>query len=647
MRFQCQGEMGGARDIKQVLQFPTPQRMAVGYTCPVILVADTLAVLVLLTSPGLYHSVLDIDAVGMVVGGYSAAAYCVGRGLLANAHLRTTFASLVAWAVITAAVVAPGITTVLMFRVDFSRGALITSILLIGALMLIVGGSLSLTQRTQQRSMIAIAALVLLVLIGQSVRKTYSSIKVADIPPPVDARPLEADVGTISYALGHGHDLQITTLALFAPPHTRGGGIEQLDSDTILIATGDGAMYRFSLATRTTELLELTIPIDRAGYLADNAAEAGTKYFRATDILIHGDRILASYMHWNGECATMRLAEGELVRPNWIVRYETAPCLERRWSSYSTGGRLASLNDGSVLLTVGSHQFEGIVRKDLVSDPATSYGKIIRLEPAADWRASTFTTGHRNPQGLLVTSDSIWSTEHGPKGGDEFNRIEEGNHYGWPLETYGTDYASHVWPRTERQDHGRYTEPVYAWVPSIGVSNLIQLNGQEFPRWKGDFLIGSLSGNRSRGKRLFRVRVRNDKAMFVEPLETGEQVRDLVQLQDGRVLVWTGDGKLQLIEQTQSEALTFATCWACHETKVGAHGIGPDLFEIVDRPIGARSGFNYSSALVGEQGTWTEARLDSFLRDPAADMPGNNMEFGGIADEQERKALIGYLKGIR
>ena len=135
--------------------------------------------------------------------------------------------------------------------------------------------------------------------------------------------------------------------------------------------------------------------------------------------------------------------------------------------------------------------------------------------------------------------------------------------------------------------------------------------------------------------------------MLVEPLETGEQVRDLVQLQDGRILVWTGNGKLQFIEQTQSEALSFAICYACHETKVGEHGIGPDLFEIVDRPIGARSGFGYSSAMVNDEGTWTEARLDSFLRDPAADMPGNNMEFGGIADERERTALIGYLKGIR
>ena len=48
--------------------------------------------------------------------------------------------------------------------------------------------------------------------------------------------------------------------------------------------------------------------------------------------------------------------------------------------------------------------------------------------------------GHRNPEGLIVTTNgTLLSTEHGPAGGDELNLIVEGANYGWPIVTLGTE----------------------------------------------------------------------------------------------------------------------------------------------------------------------------------------------------------------
>ena len=67
------------------------------------------------------------------------------------------------------------------------------------------------------------------------------------------------------------------------------------------------------------------------------------------------------------------------------------------------------------------------------------YGRVMQINPA-DWTASVYTKGHRNPQGLYIGTDKIWSTEHGPEGGDELNVLEYSEDYGWPLSSFGTDY---------------------------------------------------------------------------------------------------------------------------------------------------------------------------------------------------------------
>jgi glucose/arabinose dehydrogenase len=231
------------------------------------------------------------------------------------------------------------------------------------------------------------------------------------------------------------------------------------------------------------------------------------------------------------DCFSLRLLEASIdpsysAASEWKTRYETKPCLKLERLSNSTGGRLALRGNSSILLTVGDF---GIRDSVLENDPDFPYGKVLELDRAR-WTHKVFTRGNRNPQGLLVDGGEIWATEHGPHGGDELNLLIEGLDYGWPRETYGTNYGKKTFKNNPLiGDHSQSQRPVYAWIPSIGISNLVKVRGDAFPAWNGDLMVSSLTGQRN-GRSIFRVRVREGRAVVVERLKTGDVIRDLVEL---------------------------------------------------------------------------------------------------------------------
>ena len=87
-----------------------------------------------------------------------------------------------------------------------------------------------------------------------------------------------------------------------------------------------------------------------------------------------------------------------------------------------------------------------------------------------------FTSGHRVPQGLAKLDGNLFNVEHGPKGGDEINKLEKGNNYGWPIVSYGTNYLKDSGGdgKSYKINHSvnKFKEPLFAFVPSIGISSL-------------------------------------------------------------------------------------------------------------------------------------------------------------------------------
>ncbi len=87
----------------------------------------------------------------------------------------------------------------------------------------------------------------------------------------------------------------------------------------------------------------------------------------------------------------------------------------------------------------------------------------------------------------------------------------------------------------------------------------------------------------------------------------------------------------------------FAKCKACHKLEDGANGVGPHLFQVVDRDIGSDGGFAYSPILTELEGNWTPEALDAFLESPKGYAPGTKMSFNGLSKAKDRANVIAYL----
>ena len=212
------------------------------------------------------------------------------------------------------------------------------------------------------------------------------------------------------------------------------------------------------------------------------------------------------------------------------------------------GGRLAFLPDETLLLTIG----EGFDYKEQAQDLGSALGKVVRLDregrPPADnpyvdstgARPEIYSVGHRNPQGLVIDprDGTIWSHEHGPRGGDEINRIRPGLNYGWPRTTHGVDYSGEA---ISRDQTARGIEPpLLVWVPSIAPSGFALYLGDRFPGWAGDFFVGGLAE-----RSLRRVRIRGDEVVLQETLlrELRARIREVRAGPDGLLYLLTDDAR--------------------------------------------------------------------------------------------------------
>jgi glucose/arabinose dehydrogenase len=132
--------------------------------------------------------------------------------------------------------------------------------------------------------------------------------------------------------------------------------------------------------------------------------------------------------------------------------------------------------------------------------------------------------------------------EHGTRGGDELNLVQQGKNYGWPLVAYGEEYSGKPIPGavTHRPD---YEQPVYYWDPVIAPSGAQFYTGEAFPEWRGSLFTGGL-----KDKELVRLQIEDGKVTGEEHLleERGKRVRDVRQGPDGALYIVTDetDGEL-------------------------------------------------------------------------------------------------------
>lgn len=160
------------------------------------------------------------------------------------------------------------------------------------------------------------------------------------------------------------------------------------------------------------------------------------------------------------------------------------------------GARLAEAPDGTIRLATGDRG-TGPGGTE-AQDPASSIGKVIGITrdgaalPAPDgWAPGVVSLGHRNIQGAAFGPDGrFWVAEHGARGGDEINLVEQGRNYGWPVISYGVNYnGDTIGTGTEAPG---MEQPAHYWDPSMAPSGLAVWDGGLMPGWTGSLMVGSL-----------------------------------------------------------------------------------------------------------------------------------------------------------
>ena len=282
------------------------------------------------------------------------------------------------------------------------------------------------------------------------------------------------------------------------------------------------------------------------------------------DIHVKGQGGLLDVMHWrdneegkewvfltyskdrpgdSGQSATA------LIRAPWSAETERIEAWEELFvatpyekTHHHYGSRVEIGGDGKLYLTCGERGRRDVHPQTLTTSP----GKVHRFNPDGSIPEdnpfvnqpnavpSIWSWGHRNPQGMFCHPETgtIWTHEHGPRGGDEINIPEPGKNYGWPKITFGRNYIGTI--ITKDTAMVGMEQPLYYWLPSIGACGMDVVYGDSWPAsWQNNLLVGSLSF-----EYLERLQLEGNRVVDRERLLEGAgRIRDIARNSKGEVFV--------------------------------------------------------------------------------------------------------------
>ena len=273
-------------------------------------------------------------------------------------------------------------------------------------------------------------------------------------------------------------------------------GMAFLPDGDLLVTDRNGEVYRVGKGgQKTTVSGGPSVVVEGQGGLLDVAlhpdfAQNGFVYMSYSAMKMEGDQKLSSTAVVRAKLTGNTLTDQKII-------FEALPYSKTR---HHYGSRLQFDKQGFLYISVGDRGSEKENPQFLDRDAGKVHrihddGRIPTDNPfvgKGDAHGSVYSYGHRNPQGMTRNPETgaIWTDEHGPRGGDEVNIIKKGANYGWPVICYGINYDGK--PITNLTAKEGMEQPLTYWLPSIGPSGMAFVEGNKYPGWKGDLLVGSL-----------------------------------------------------------------------------------------------------------------------------------------------------------
>ncbi len=286
--------------------------------------------------------------------------------------------------------------------------------------------------------------------------------------------------------------------------------------------------------------------------------------FGIKDILINNDDIYVSFIkEHKKDCFSLSILKAKLNYEflNFNEFYSPKKCVNRDEKffndhdhdylvAHQSGGRLI-IYENNLFFTTGDFRY-----RFLAQDKSRDVGKVISINLDTNEKR-ILSLGHRNPQGLYYHSNLnfLFSTEHGPSGGDEINLLDlnqnynEIPNYGWPLSSYGRHYFDNnddndirykLSPlKNSHSDYG-FVEPLKYFVPSVGISQIVGVD-KNFYETNGSVLFVGTMGTAKKLKEgmisLYFFEIKDKKIVKDQFIPIRSRVRDMIYHKENNYLV--------------------------------------------------------------------------------------------------------------
>jgi glucose/arabinose dehydrogenase len=325
----------------------------------------------------------------------------------------------------------------------------------------------------------------------------------------------------------------------------RGAALARLADGRLLLGGGSTGLTLFLYDLPTQK----QTTIGRAGTAAERLNDSR---FAITDIAVLTQtadtaQLLISYPRYNSarDCVIVVVysyqanfgAQPGLKRGK--LWFQSNPCVPVGAVQHAAG-RLEVIDSKNAYLTIGDLGYPEIGDK-------TKRGTLGSVMKISANKVTQISSGHRNAQGIVLIGKDLYTSEHGPRGGDELNLIQQGIDYGWPIVTYGERYSfgDYVKP-TNPGSHNGFRKPLSYWVPSVAPTELIQLpTASTWGEWSSSIVMGTL-----REESLIFIQMKNKRVVGqMQTVNVDERIRDLDLTKDGLIIATTDSGKLLLISR--------------------------------------------------------------------------------------------------